>query len=408
MAKVRIIQLKIKTYPGDTHPIVMRFSKGKQRNYIFFGYACAPDQWNENLCRFKTNYKEYKDHNIILASSEERADDIIREFKRKHIDLTFPAFKKRYEPKKLRDQTVFQYFDQVINQLKADGKIGNANAIMDAKNSLKKYAKNDNLTFPEISVQYLNRYKNWLQSRTTKAGQPLSDRTISVYLRSLRAVYNRALEDDLVDRDLYPFGKGKFSLNKGLELQTRKRAISKASIQAIWNYKTDDMLIDEARMMFIFSYLCGGMNWNDMCRLKWGYIKSGRIEYKRQKTRKEYSFGINEPIQKILDYFNQYGSEYIFPILSKKYKTETQKYYRIKTYNKKFNDRIRSIAGELDIPAHITSYVARHSSASVLYKNGKHTSQIKEFLGHQREQETNIYLQQLDHEEIDKLKEDLL
>ncbi len=406
MATVKIILLKTKVNKDRSHPVVIRLSSGRNRNYIFLNLFCKPGQWNDGLCRFNTNHKKFKQHNRILANHEERIEEIMDYFKLRNLEFSAELFKRKFRRKLLINTTVFNYFDAIVNDLKSNNKIGNAAAIKDAKNALKRFYNGHRLMFQDIDITLLTKYKNWLQAQKNFKDEYLSDRTVSVYLRSLRSVYYRAMGEGLISEELNPFGKRKFSVNKGLNLRTRKRAITKEEIMKIYYYK--GTLID-ARNIFMFSYLTAGMNFIDMAYLKWSNIVNNRIEYKRLKTRKEFSIKITDPIQKILDYYKPYGSEYIFPILQKTHKTEIQKRDRIKTANKKLNHDLSQIAKELDINAHLTSYVARHSMATVLYKTeGQNVSEIQELMGHSREDETRIYLESIDQEKKDKLQDKLL
>ncbi len=406
MAKVAIFQLKTKVNKDGTHPIVVKLSNGKKRNYIFLDFSCKSAQWNNELSRFNSKYKNYKKYNRILSVYDERIEEILDYFKVRNLEFSKELFKRKFQKNLLKNSTVFEYFDQVVSELNASNKIGNARALNDAKSALKRYNKSTGLMFQDIDTIYLTKYKNWLQSQKNKQGEYISDRTISIYLRGLRAVYYRAINDELISEELNPFGKRKFSLNKGLNLNTRKRAISKNDMLKIYNYKGVYL---EARHLFIFSYLCAGMNFIDMSYLKWNNLKNGRIEYRRLKTRKEHSIKITEPIQEILNYYKPYNSDYIFPIINKKkHKTEIQIRERIHTANGKLNKDLKELGKKLEINQTLTSYVARHSMATVLYRAGGSVAEIQETMGHSRENETRIYLDSINQDKKDKLLKDKL
>lgn len=150
------------------------------------------------------------------------------------------------------------------------------------------------------------------------------------------------------------------------------------------------------------------MNFIDMAKLKWNNISSNRIEYTRTKTNIAYSIKIDDHIQTILDQYRDNESEYIFPILSDLHKTPMQINTRIRSATKQLNNNIREIAKELKIDTHLTSYVARHTYATVLRKSGATTAEISESMKHTSEKTTKIYLEEIDPERIDKIHENLL
>jgi site-specific recombinase XerD len=63
--------------------------------------------------------------------------------------------------------------------------------------------------------------------------------------------------------------------------------------------------------------------------------------------------------------------------------------------------RLKQIGEELNLPIPLTTYVARHSQATIMKKAGIPTSIIKEIMGHSSERVTQIYLDSFDNEQID-------
>ena len=72
------------------------------------------------------------------------------------------------------------------------------------------------------------------------------------------------------------------------------------------------------------------------------------------------------------------------------------------------NTELRTFAKELGITAEVTTYVARHSFATILKKSGVNIGIISQALGHQDIKTTQIYLSQFDNEQIDNAMKNLL
>ena len=101
-------------------------------------------------------------------------------------------------------------------------------------------------------------------------------------------------------------------------------------------------------------------------------------------------------------------SPYLFPILSPLHITDEQKANRIHKVITKVNDRLKQIGKTLNLPITLTTYVARHSQATVMKKAGVSTAVIREIMGHSSERVTQIYLDSFDNEQKNEAIKNLL
>ena len=155
-----------------------------------------------------------------------------------------------------------------------------------------------------------------------------------------------------------------------------------------------------------------GINLTDMARIRYCDIFEGRLSYYRQKTGKLISFQLQPLALEIIDKYRKTDArqeDYVFPILDRRtHKTETQKRDRIHKAMKATNHALKRIGEKLDIPISLTTYVARHSYATVLKRSGVSTAIISESLGHSSEKVTQIYLNSFENSQIDEAMKDLL
>lgn len=231
---------------------------------------------------------------------------------------------------------------------------------------------------------------------------------MSLLFRTLRSAYNKAIEQKIVLKSSYPFDA--FKMSK-FNVKTKKRAISKEDIRKIINLDLKDELpiMQLSYDIFVFSYLQGGISFTDIASLTAENLVNGRLEYARKKT----NTMINVPLQKeSIRLIHKYADEkrgYLFPILNKQtHKTPIQKYSRIQKKIKQINLSLKKIAEKVGIEIKLTTYVARHSYATVLKRSGVSTSIISESLGHSSEKVTQIYLDSFENEQMDKAMENLL
>ena len=214
-------------------------------------------------------------------------------------------------------------------------------------------------------------------------------------------IYNLAIEKGVVKKEYYPFSSYKVSR---LHKDTAKRAIQKEDIRAVINYpvKGKDFYTRLAVALFSFSYFMGGINFVDMAYLTSKNIVGGRLIYTRRKTGKLINLPLSSEALSVLEVKNNTGGNYLFPILSSSHKTEQMKLNRLHKVITKVNRVLKQIGKELNLSVKLTTYVARHSFATVLKREGVSTSIICETLGHSSEKVTQIYLDSFENSQIDE------
>ena len=236
------------------------------------------------------------------------------------------------------------------------------------------------------------------------------DTTICYQFRTLRATFNRAITAKVVSKEKNPFSEFKLS---HLNTKTIKRALSKTDILKIMDADCHNKseLSQLAHDLFCFSYLCGGISLVDMANLTPENIMEGRLIYQRQKTHGSINLQLSDRALKIISKYSDYQKKayFFFPILHcKRHVTPMQKHNRVRKYCLHINHELKQLAKELNITANVTTYVARHSFATILKKSGVNIGIISQALGHQDIKTTQIYLSKFDNEQdeiyLDNLK----
>ena len=286
------------------------------------------------------------------------------------------------------------YIRQQIVRLKRLGKIRTSETYTAALKSFSSFMKGSDILFGELNSDLLMEYEAYLKNRGN------SPNTISFYMRILKAVYNRAVENGLTgQRNLFK------SVYTGVE-KTLKRAIHLNDIRRI---KRLDLSLkphlDFARDMFLFCFYTRGMSFVDMAYLKKGDIANGILTYRRKKTGQQLFIRWEKCMQEIIDKYPVNETEFLLPVI-----TERDKEYR-KQYTSalhRVNTLLKKIGEMLDLPIPLTMYVARHSWASIAKNHNVPVSVISEGRGHDTENTTQIYLASLDTAVVDKEKKKIL
>lgn len=218
--------------------------------------------------------------------------------------------------------------------------------------------------------------------------------TVSLYLRCLRAVYCYAVDAELVSIDRRPFRK----VFTGQE-QTRKRAVRPETIRSLIAFHPKCFWQDLTRDLFLFSIYTQGMAFVDMANLTTHHLQGDFLIYRRKKTHRQLEVFLHSSARMIIEkYAGMRDSEgHLFPIL---YKHSTGQRINYPSALRQYNYRLANLSSLLNLSLHLTSYVSRHTWASLAKWNGTNNAVISEALGHKNTETTAIYLASLDTETI--------
>lgn len=404
-AIISVICYKSKTLANGEHPLMLRIAQNGKSTYKSLKISVAAKHWDFDKNVPKPN-NPHKDliQKIILKTKLDYQQRILEKKANKE---EFTASSLINEQKEItKTQTVEEFYLSIIEELKQKGQIGTSYAYLNSYNTLRNFNKGKklNYTFSYIDVAFCRKFEGWMRSKGNK------DTTLSYQFRTLRAAYNRAIDAKIVCRDKNPFNAYKLS---HFNTKTMKRALSKEDILKIINTdcSSKSKLRQLAHDLFSFSYLCGGISFVDIANLTQRNIVEGRLIYQRQKTHGNINLLLSDEALKIIQKYNKYCqyAGYLFPILhNQRHITPMQKSNRIHKICHQVNTELRTFATELGITAEVTTYVARHSFATILKKSGVNIGIISQALGHQDIKTTQIYLSKFDNEQVDEAMKNLL
>ena len=391
----------LKYYLRDTNgqnqnlTLYLRITKDRKHRVISMKMNCSIEQWDSSKEKFKSNFQNYKEINEFLNSFRIKAQAIDNEYRIKGHDYSLKDIEsKLFSNKSKNKQTLFDFWDSKIDSLKKANKIGNYRIYRDVKKSFIEFLGGRSIDFKDLTYPLVNAYDVYMRSNGNQ------DTTISLRMRTLRALFNDAVKNDLVSKELYPFSK--FIISK-LKTETSKRAMSIDEFEKIKNFDISQYpYFADTLYIFLFSYYTRGMNFIDISFLKWENVQGDKLYYRRSKYKKNFIMRIKPEVAKIIEYYKTNKiTEYIFPIINKNDLTPIQIRYRQDKILKKFNKEIKQIGKLCDIITPITSYVVRHTFANSLRKKGMSIDMISELMGHDATETTHIYLKKIEDNELD-------
>lgn len=402
---ISVICFKSKTLANGEHPLMLRITQDRKRVMKSLGISVNPKHWDfiKGEPKPKCPNRELIQSIILKVKSEYQTKIIEKISKEEEFTATSLLSENKSN---IKAQTVEEFYLSLIEDLKQKGRIGNSYAYLNSYNTLRNFNKGKklNYTFSHIDVPFCKKFEDWMRSKGNK------DTTLSYQFRTLRAAYNKAIEAKIVAREKNPFIEYKLS---HFNTKTIKRALSKNDILKIINADctSQSKLRQLTHDLFSFSYLCGGISFVDIANLTRQNIVEDRLIYQRQKTHGNINLLLSKEASTIIAKYSTYQqeAEYLFPILHcKRHITPMQKSNRVHKICHQVNTELRAFAQELGITADVTTYVARHSFATILKKSGVNIGIISQALGHQDIKTTQIYLSKFDNEQVDDAMKNLL
>ena len=380
-----VLDMRYERTDGN-YPVKLRITYARKQKYYSTNKRIALSQTDfDRVYNGSTpKIKALKDIRTEILDAEAKARSVIDSLK----SFTWEKFETSYFDNRPTDHGVFAFFDSYIAKLKTEGRISTAVSYNCAKVSIKKFVDDRALAFSDITPAFLQRYQNWMKG---------SHSTVGIYLRSLRAIFNAAMKEGIIKTDEYPFGKA-FQIPTSINV---KKALTLEQIEQIVKYRPVKGTTEhKCRDLWIFSYLCNGINLKDIARLTFNNLTNTEITFIRAKTQK------NRRAQKPIVVFRSpeintiikrwgsktgAGSDYVFNILHQEITAE-QEYKLIQQATKTLNKYMKRIGEELKFDEKVTTYFARHSFATILKRAGVPISFISDSLGHSLASTTENYL----------------
>ncbi len=300
------------------------------------------------------------------------------------------------------------YIPEVIGMLKREGKFPAMHVYACTLRSYEKFCAEErhpknitaSLSMQEIfTPERLKEYEDWL------AGQQSSPNTISTYMRTLQAVYNRWMSpgiegyNPVLFKDVYT----------KVESRT-KRALTAEQMEQLRNTDFSVLTLRQQQVLtyFLLMFMLRGMPFIDLAHLRKSDLRNRRITYRRHKTGKLMVVDVPPDAMRLLQkYRDKTDSEYLFPLLHGGLFME-EHHHRYQETLRHFNRELARLMKQLLPGVSVSSYTARHTWATLAYHSGVPVGLISQSLGHSSIRVTMTYLKPFDAEVIDKVNRQVI
>lgn len=386
------------TKKDGTQPIKLRLTiRGDQIEWST-GYSIAPQYWNDKSKSVKSNCKEVGNttrfNNLLQKKKSTALEKIIALNDRGELNaLSLKDIKNRILDKR-DDSYLLEFCNEVMDEMIQAGKVGNARVYKTVRNSINNFLNEKDIPFRQLTYKWLKKYEAWYLGRGNSVNG------LSVNLRTLRALLNRAIKQGIATKENYPFENYSIKHEK-----TKKRAIKKEDIDKLKAFKPTTDRQKRAKDYFFISFYLMGASFIDLAFLRVSDIKDGRIEYRRRKTGQLHSIKITEPLNVILKKYlkNKKGDTFILNVI--KANDIKKQYVQARDELRRYNRSLKEIGQLCGIESTLTSYVARHSFASIANNKNVPLTVISQALGHDNPKTTEVYLSAFNDDTMDEYNE---
>jgi len=359
MASVKSLLYKSKKKEDGKYPIAIRIIKDRKPSYLYLEWI-DEKYWDLKNNKVKKAHPNATRLNNLILKKLTEIDDLILELESLNKNYSSSQVSEIIK-KNRKGISFFEFTDDYVKNLEKLGKHKRANPVKSRINQFKKFTKNSNLTFQEIDVSLLKKFKIYYKE-VNKA----SERSLMNVYVAIRTLYNLGIEEGIIDAKYYPFGKNKIKIKYP---ETVKIGLTEEELKAIENLNLKEGSATwHSRNIFLFSFNLAGIRISDTL-MKWSDIIDGRLHYKMGKNSKADSLRLNDKILNIISHYEKdkkKNNDFIFPELKKaNFKNPKDVYNKINTATSKLNDGLAKIGKLAKIDKKITNHISRHTFGNI-------------------------------------------
>jgi len=394
MATLNLILDKRRARKDGTYPLVFRLRIGKNFSDIRTEFKLRPKEFDIKSSSIIDDLKT----NELLLDLKKHYLQRLRSYMVQNVGKEDVKEARKFLVNKMPDEvTIIEFWEEQIEELKTARRQGGARVY---QTTLSVLSQETNLNRPFGQFHY----KDLIQLEKKLYQRGLSNNGMSVYMRSFRAICNKAINFDLVDYSWYPFRKYKFKRDK-----TTPRVLNQEELRRFFRLNlSSDHPFYHSWLLGKLIFMLRGINITDLLLLSSDNLQNGRIIYKRAKTGKVYSVKITDEMKTILEKFE--ANETIVGLITNKNLQNKQKLVNILIQRRKvINSHLKKIGKLIETNEAITTYVFRYSYANIAKQLGYSKDLIAEALGHEYGNSiTGIYLEHFDLSIVDEMNQNII
>lgn len=398
MASLKLI---LKTQSEDkagNSPLYIRVIQNRKTKFIFTGIKLNRNQWDQDRQKVRKNYPNSTRMNAVLAQKIADASIMALEIEKKTKNVTAYEIKKALKGE--NGTKFFPYKDKVFKQQCSKWSEDTLYNYIQWIEKFSNFVQNENLLINEIDVPLIKDYVHYMESVLKNSGV-----TVKSCLTPLSMIFNSAIDEQLVDKNSYPFNKIKIKMESA-----PRRSLNMDEFERLKNYSHSHGKKGQLfQNMFVFAVSAAGFRYRDCVCLRWSEINltEGIIERKINKTGRVHRVKIGPTaISILMKYYDVSGKKdsLVFPVISTEIfdrSSAEEKRKLICNSNVLCNIHLRQIGKNLGFPFNLHFHLSRHTFATHALNNGMRIEYVSKLMDHTKISTTQIYAKVM-NEELDK------
>lgn len=400
MATVKAVLRTSKPKEDGTCPIVIRITNNRKTTEKFTGHYTLPEYWDEKLNTIKKNHPNSVRLNQLILKSITDINRMLIDAQNSDLELTKKQIK--HKIKNNNKSSFYTIAEEHLFDLLRLKKFNQLSGEKPRVNHFKAFiGQGEDISFQNINPVLLKKYMIYLS-----ADKGLSDRSVMNCLIVLRTIFNRAINEGLVESKYYPFGPGKIQIKL---IESRKIGLSEEEVKLLEDIDlSENELQLNARNIWLTSFYLAGIRISDIIKLKWKDINDGRLIYIMGKNNKVVSLKIPEKALQIIEFYRaKKTSNYVFPYLKEEIADAKTLNDKVRSINGLINFQLRKIAALTGIEKRMSMHISRHTFGQIA--GDKISPQLLQKLYRHSDLKTTIgYQSNFIHNDVDEALSDVL
>lgn len=412
---------KVRNKGDEVAPVFWRVTYNRRHKLLKTGLSFSEEEWNDFLNRNLFKHKDKKDTlkkyfdnilkkaiNALVENGDFSFDGLSMALNKGDLKSVNDAFRAKIKEMERRYAVggtdvyrgTYKALLAFVNYKKLKNRDAKDKYIQNYRER-KRITAGDNvfkidevkISWDEITVQFLNDWETFL----LESGSSIS--TVAIRMRTIRTLINNKGGDPYLTGSRYPFGMGRYLIQ---EDAPRETFIKLSDVWRMEDYVPKNEAVKFSIDMFTFQFYGSGLNFKDLCLLRYENIENGEVRFTREKAvrrgrRIEHTkIPLLPPM---MDIINRWGNKdmsgYIFPFLNgiePKKKNEAEIKQKVSELLRTININLKTVARELNLPSDLSTNFARHSYMTHMI-SGEYLNEIiiKQMVGHSTRDVTSKY-----------------
>lgn len=383
MATVTILLNTQRRKQDDTYPVVIRIAHQGKRKLIPTNCSVLEKDWDQKKGRVKSTSRDAHRFNALIEDKRAELMDQITK-----LDLEGRAINISVLGKSAGDGSFSAFIQARKEYFQARGNVSMQYKCAADRRELEE-VNGSEVFYSDLTPDFLKRLE--LKFRAQGNGQ----NTVARKFKNLRTHYDRAILESIVS------GPNPFKLVSFKKEPVKRHKLTVEEIKHLELLPLNGLL-DLARDLFLFSFYCQGMRFENCLKLEKRQVIDAKVSYQMNKGKKHRSIGYHPKLETIITKYIDGAGRYLFPLLEDKEYNTTGFYHAKGSKNAEVNKYLKVIGASIGLTTSLSFHLAKHSFAYLAKQKGVDPHAIKDALGHSTYAVMEVYLKSLDDDYIDK------